>query len=660
MESLRLERQLKAYEQWKATLIRTVGEYRAWLQKFKLTTEHGERQIRDCLGSLEDDRLRIAFMAEFSRGKTELINAIFFSDFGRRLLPSTAGRTTMCPTELFYDRESEHSYLKMLPIETRLQETGLNDLKKDLDQWVTYPLDISSPDQIEDSLSEVIKTRRVSLEEAVRLGMYDPEQHHHGTKPPQFVEIPKWRHAMISFPHPLLKQGLTILDTPGLNALGSEPELTLNMLPSAQAVIFVLAADTGVTRTDLEMWQNHVKGYHGSRQRGLMVVLNKIDTLWDELLDEGEISRAIEGQRKSTAKILGVDYDTIFPVSAQKALLGKVKQDDELIARSALERLENYLSDDILNSRQQIIQDTITADISNMLDGTRSIVANKLNNIETQLNELRDLSGKSQDVIEHMMVRTREEQAKYMNNVNSFQASRKVLKGQAKTLRGALDLKRLEGSINDTRAKMEENWTTGGLKTNMQSLFDQMRQDMQTVVDQSEQTRKLIRSIYRRFQNEHGFSVMQPKMFSIMRYRVELELLYQEAEIFRKSPVTAMTEKHFVVKRFFVAMVSKARDIFFQARQEIDAWLKTALEPLIFQIKDHKDQMEHRLKDLQKVSHSRDTLDGRIDELRRQYNAAAKQLTVLRNMHNTLNNTRPLTDAERPRPRLVKTGTTHH
>ncbi|MES9844338.1 MAG: dynamin family protein [Candidatus Sedimenticola sp. PURPLELP] len=660
MESLRLERQLKAYEQWKATLIRTVGEYRAWLQKFKLTTEHGERQIRDCLGSLEDDRLRIAFMAEFSRGKTELINAIFFSDFGRRLLPSTAGRTTMCPTELFYDRESEHSYLRMLPIETRLQETGLNDLKKDLDQWVTYPLDISSPDQIEDSLSEVIKTRRVSLEEAVRLGMYDPEQHHHGTKPPQFVEIPKWRHAMISFPHPLLKQGLTILDTPGLNALGSEPELTLNMLPSAQAVIFVLAADTGVTRTDLEMWQNHVKGYHGSRQRGLMVVLNKIDTLWDELLDEGEISRAIEGQRKSTAKILGVDYDTIFPVSAQKALLGKVKQDDELIARSALERLENYLSDDILNSRQQIIQDTITADISNMLDGTRSIVANKLNNIETQLNELRDLSGKSQDVIEHMMVRTREEQAKYMNNVNSFQASRKVLKGQAKTLRGALDLKRLEGSINDTRAKMEENWTTGGLKTNMQSLFDQMRQDMQTVVDQSEQTRKLIRSIYRRFQNEHGFSVMQPKMFSIMRYRVELELLYQEAEIFRKSPVTAMTEKHFVVKRFFVAMVSKARDIFFQARQEIDAWLKTALEPLIFQIKDHKDQMEHRLKDLQKVSHSRDTLDGRIDELRRQYNAAAKQLTVLRNMHNTLNNTRPLTDAERPRPRLVKTGTTHH
>ncbi|MET0047593.1 MAG: dynamin family protein [Sedimenticola sp.] len=660
MENLRLERQLQAYEQWKATLIRTVGEYRAWLQKFNLATDQSERRISDTLGALEDDRLRIAFMAEFSRGKTELINAIFFSDFGRRLLPSTAGRTTMCPTELFYDRESEQAYLKLLPIETRLQEAGLNELKKDTDQWISYPLDIDSAEQVEHCLAEVIRTRRVSLEEAVRLGMYDPDQHQHGNKPPQFVEIPKWRHAMISFPHPLLKQGLTILDTPGLNALGSEPELTLNMLPSAQAVIFVLAADTGVTRTDLEMWQNHVKGYHGSRQRGLMVVLNKIDTLWDELLDEGAIHRAIESQRQSTAKILGVDRETIFPVSAQKALLGKVKDDEALIARSALYRLEEYLSEDILNSRQQIVQDTITADISNMLEGTRSVVSNKLNNIQVQLDELRELSGKSQDVIEHMMHKTREEQAKYISNVNSFQASRKVLKGQARTLNEALDVKRLEKSIVATRDRMEGNWTTIGLQKSMQKLFEQMRDDMQSVVEHSEQTRKLIRSIYRRFQNEHGFSVMQPKMFSIMRYRVELELLSQEAEIFRKSPITAMTEKHFVVKRFFVAMVSKARNIFFQAQQEIDAWLKTALEPLIFQIKDHKEQMEQRLVDLQKVSHSRDTLEERIEELKRQHNAVAKQLNILRNMHNTLNNTRLPHDSELLKPRLVKGGSTHH
>ncbi|MGC4060668.1 MAG: hypothetical protein QM749_07395 [Aquabacterium sp.] len=29
------------------------------------------------------------------------------------------------------------------------------------------------------------------------------------------VEVPVWRHARINLPHPLLKRGLVVLDTPG-------------------------------------------------------------------------------------------------------------------------------------------------------------------------------------------------------------------------------------------------------------------------------------------------------------------------------------------------------------------------------------------------------------------------------------------------------------
>jgi hypothetical protein len=29
------------------------------------------------------------------------------------------------------------------------------------------------------------------------------------------VEISQWRHAIVNFPHPLLKEGLIIVDTPG-------------------------------------------------------------------------------------------------------------------------------------------------------------------------------------------------------------------------------------------------------------------------------------------------------------------------------------------------------------------------------------------------------------------------------------------------------------
>jgi hypothetical protein len=57
------------------------------------------------------------------------------------------------------------------------------------------------------------------------------------------VEILKWRHAIINIPHPLLEQGLVIPDTPGLNALGAEPETDAQHVAPAHAVLFILAAD---------------------------------------------------------------------------------------------------------------------------------------------------------------------------------------------------------------------------------------------------------------------------------------------------------------------------------------------------------------------------------------------------------------------------------
>src|SRR5205823_129384 len=106
------------------------------------------------------------------------------------------------------------------------------------------------------------------------------------------------RHALINFPHPLLKQGLVILDTPGLNAIGTEPELTLNLIPNAHVVLFILAAATGVTRSDIDIWRTHI-----GPGPGRIVVLNKIDALWDELRTPQENEAAIERQQHDVAQL---------------------------------------------------------------------------------------------------------------------------------------------------------------------------------------------------------------------------------------------------------------------------------------------------------------------------------------------------------------------
>ncbi len=636
---------MQAFDSWKTNVLQTLQEFQEWLDTHELNQSENDLRIYETMEALRKDQLTLAFVAEFSRGKTELINAIFFASYGHRLLPSEAGRTTMCPSELFFDRETKQSYLRLLPIETRREERSISDYKKDPLQWVSMPLDTNSPEQMADTLREVIKTKSVPLKIARALGLYDesmdPQFKKTGQLPEQ-VDIPTWRHALISFPHPLLQQGLVILDTPGLNALGTEPELTTSMLPAAQAVMFVLAADTGVTRSDLDMWEHHIHGHKdGKHNRHLAVALNKIDTLWDDLKDAGAVNNGIEGQRRKVAELLGMDGERVFPVSAQKGLVGKIRKDDSLLDRSRLLLLESFLADEVLPNKLDMLRDYILKEVGGLQTETYNILHGRLEQITKELENLRALRGKNADVIQHLMKKSREEQATYLRNVEGFQSSRRVLQNQAKIMLDALSLDTFDKLINKTREDMTGAWTTAGLKKAMQIFFEGARETMDQVSQHAEQTRTLIRATYRKFHEEHGLPAVTPKIFSVDHYNMDLHRLLDDAEAFRTSPVTTMTEQSLVIKKFFIALVSQARNVFFRANQEADNWLKEVMNPLVQQIKDHKRLMEKRLDTLRRISESRDTLESKINELEQTRRDLRKELDTIEHLQETLNSPLP-------------------
>src|SRR5262252_9707322 len=322
MQPRDLAARFEAYSDWRRRLSGRISDLHEWLSEQELADAQADLSIQQLLERLHQDKLVVAFVAEFSRGKSELINAIFFADFGQRLLPSAAGRTTMCPTELLYDPTRAPS-IRLLPIETRARDGSVAEFKNYADEWVTLALDLSSPDKMSQVLSQVSQTKRVPVALARKYGLYEdgdvlaPLSHADEIA----VDIPCWRHAVINFPHPLLQQGLVILDTPGLNAIGTEPELTLNLLPNAHAVLFMLAADAGVTKTDLEVWNQHLAGDDPATRAGRIVILNKIDGLWDDLKPDNEINAEIERQVRSTASMLAIPPAQVFAVSAQKGLL---------------------------------------------------------------------------------------------------------------------------------------------------------------------------------------------------------------------------------------------------------------------------------------------------------------------------------------------------
>jgi len=636
MSNLEFRDQLHEYVKWRDQLVQAIEMYQEWRSRYNLNDPHSMDTILNIINGLNTDRITLAFAAEFSRGKTELINALFFAETGLRLLPSSPGRTTMCPTELFFDPRG--SYIRLLNIESRLEDISLMEFKQNTERWTQIDLDFTSPTQMQNAFKELVASKEVDKEVADKLGLWNErEAAEQGLVNPEKVEIPCWRHALISFPHPLLQEGLCILDTPGLNALGTEPELTLSLLPSAQAIIFVLAADTGVTKSDLEMWKNHVCSSRGNNRQGLAVVMNKIDAMWDDLAGEEGYEEAIKKQVKTSAAILKLSEDVIFPVSAKQALLAKVKSDEELLKKSRLASLENYLSDDILKQRRQILMDTVNKEIGFLVSESSKLTDSKLTNAKTQLDEFKKVDFDNAEMTGKLMAETRDRQNAYISNVENFQASRKVFTVQAKMLIDSFSKEKIDHIVKETKQDMSKSLTTYGMKQNIRKLFDELRELLQDSVDITNETRRLIKAIHKKFQEEYGFKEIEPQLFSIKQYQFELEQIFDEGEAFRSSAKTAMTEQSMVVNKLYSTLIAKARNILKQAHVDAATWSNSVLTPLMHQIKDHKKQIESRLQMLRKISASKGnvaeniaSLEAEIEPLKKQ---GAELSMIIKDMH---------------------------
>ena len=648
MSNMQFQDQLQSYAQWRHNLSKAVKRYQSWLDSLNLTDPKIEEIVHNTLNNLKNDRITIAFAAEFSRGKTELINALFFAETGLRLLPSTPGRTTMCPVELFYDNDGGN-YVRLLPIETRLDPLPLIGFRNKSEAWSEIEFSADSPEEMQEAFREVAAVKKVTVDEAKELGLYHEEVHGSQDQLDEMVEIPRWRHAMISFPHPLLKQGLAILDTPGLNALGTEPELTLSLLPSAQAIVFVLAADTGVTKSDLDMWRHHVKSFRTSEQHGLAVVMNKIDTLWDDINSDELVNDSIQSQVQSVCSILNVSEEMIFPLTAKGGLLSKIKGDTRQLQKTGVPAFESYLSDVVLNKRQEILLTSVNDNVLYLVDGSARVVTNKMLNIKRQLDELRKVDGQSQSANNKLMVEAREEQSRYLGNVDAFQSSRRVFAQQAKRLVESLDPIRCQDIMEKTKPQMVSKATTMGMKNVMKVLLEDLQYLLQDAVDATEETRRLVKAIYRKFEQEEGFEDIKPQLFSIKKYQFELEEIFDEAEIFRSSAAATLLEQRVVIDRFYGSIIYKAKDLFERAHQDSINWASSVMTPILHTIKEQKKYIENRLVVLRKVNSANESVDNDLKELKTALVGLQKRLDELQQIKDDLQQPMAGIDLEKDR-----------
>lgn len=655
MSNPSLKNEIKEYSEWRSKLSKTIQNMSSFLKANNVTDLRTHHQFENVLGQLADDNLSVAFVAEFSRGKSEMINTIFFGDYKKRILPSGSGRTTMCPTELMYDPNLPSS-IRLLPIESRKDKRALFELKKDTDLWKKIPFDADDVESLTDAMHGMTDNKLVSKAYAkdLQFDLLEDENSKIGLPVNEFdeVEIPSWRHAIINLPHPLLEQGLVILDTPGLNAIGAEPELTINQLATAHTVIFILSHDTGVTATDLALWEKHLGGdsENSAKNQKKLVALNKIDALWDGIRSDAEIQHEIDVQIHSTSKTLSLEKENIFPVSAQKGLVAKLSDDNELLERSGINKLEHAIADKLIPQKREIVVDRVRGTLGEIVESAESVINNRLKDADEHIAELKQLSSKNMDVISHIMLKVQSEKASLETDMQRYQALRSIYTKETAKLVRLLNPDRLEKLIAITKHNMARCATSVTLQKTISKYFERLNHYIDSAIGQANEIASLCENITRDFEKDHGISNFRVRRLRLEKFQHEISRLEAKHSDLKTTRTLFFREQMSITNRFYESVCSASRKIFDGALRDANNWNNNLMVPMETYVREHHTQLRRRLESVKRIHKASDTVETRLKELvtmqatlheqNQQFNTFKTQLTDLLNAAETANQER--------------------
>ena len=572
---------------WRIGLATQIERITDFLRTHHFLTPNLEAALEDSREQAASQRVTVAFIAEVSRGKSELINALFFSNLGRRLLPSGPGKGTRCVTELRFDRNVQTS-VRLLPVETRESPKRFDELMKDESVWRTTLFDADNPDSTARALAALSETKRITLSDAVAWGL-----HGEGVAVPAgesnyiLVDVPRWRHAIVNFPHPLLDAGLVIIDTPGLAAFVSEPEFARQRVPNADAIVLVLDAIEGVTKADLAIWRDHLGGGRHFRDRAneksnqsRLVVLNKIDAIKiDENLDAAEANqqllRELDKGVQQAADMLRIEPIRVIPVSARLGLAGKLNGDTDKALRGRLYQLERGLAAALPTNRQDALHADIVATLSNALetaqaslDGDRFDTLDGLRNLTLlrEKNEKLTASIISQASVRHDRLDAAMREFKSIKNVHTTLAA---------DLATIVDVTSAKQDAVRAKRAISSSLLPGKTFDTVKHYFSETREKLHALESKIDEIRNLYHSITERLRRDFDLDIFDAHPFATQRFHTELEKAREKAEAeFTKTSNLLVRRGGALAEQFDEIIASRVLHIFEIASRESTTWMR--------------------------------------------------------------------------------------
>lgn len=359
----------------------TEGEARGKQASGKLSLDNEIKQLQDTCNDLRHSKFKLLVLGDMKRGKSTFINALV----GEKLLPSDVNPCTALPTVLRYGEEKVTIYFKDGSSRTI-------DVAKFQEKYT-----------IEPNEAKALADRNK-------------------------LAFPNVDYAAIEYPLPLLKDGLEIIDSPGLNDTEARNELTLQHIHNCHAVLFLFKAMQPCTLNERRYLKNYLLG----RDLTIFFIINA----WDEIkqglvnpedpeevgLAENKIRQVFQANLNSYLTPEDC-HQKLFEISALTALRRKVKDREADLSGTGfpefLDALNSFLNQDsaiaefkhahkVTQRVSYRLDQAINRRIP-LLDETIVGLKRKITNITPEFEQLQEIRNKFQQEIE--TVKQRESQA---------------------------------------------------------------------------------------------------------------------------------------------------------------------------------------------------------------------------------------------------------
>jgi hypothetical protein len=317
----------------------------------------------------------------------------------------------------------------------------------------------------------------------------------------------------------------------------------------------------------------------------------------------------------------------IFPVSAQKALVGKINGDPALLERSRLPSLERALAEELIPAKQEIVFENTDAEFSDINLRMRGLLESRLAGLREQLGELTDLRGKNKGVVEYMMNKAHGEKEEFEAGLQRYYAVRSIFSQMTNRLFGHLGREALSKLTILTRMTMTGATFSKTLSGAMKQFFEASQANLDNAEAEVSEILAMMEAVYKKFSVEHGLKLGSPTTFSLMRQQKELKRLELWCDTHLNTAFQMLThDKNHVTQKFFEQVTSQVRRAFERANHDAEAWLKAVMAPMETQVREHQIQLKRRLESIKRIHQATETLEDRITELQHMENELIAQI----------------------------------